>query len=102
MLTLAPLLERPPKVLVIDEPTLGLSPAAANQVFEALRQLRDAGVTIVLIEEHAARAAELVDEIVLLAVGRVTWRGPAGELPKQLVDEVYLGKGAAPAAEQSP
>jgi ABC-type branched-subunit amino acid transport system ATPase component len=97
MLTLAPLLERPPKVLVIDEPSLGLSPTSTNLVFQAMAQLREAGVTIVLIEEHAARAMELVDEIVLLGTGRVRWRGKAGQLPQALVDEIYLGKQAAAA-----
>ena len=77
---------------MIDEPSLGLSPAATSQVFDALGDLRAAGVTIVLVEEHAARAADLVDEIVLLDAGRVRWRGPAGELPRSLVDELYLGR----------
>ncbi|MBI5090508.1 MAG: ATP-binding cassette domain-containing protein [Actinobacteria bacterium] len=97
MLTLSPLLERPPKVLVIDEPSLGLSPTSTNVVFQAMAQLREAGVTIVLIEEHAARAMELVDEIVLLGTGRVRWRGKANQLPQSLVDEIYLGKQAAAA-----
>ncbi|MGE3590296.1 MAG: ATP-binding cassette domain-containing protein [Ilumatobacteraceae bacterium] len=97
MLTLAPLLERPPKVLVIDEPSLGLSPTSTNVVFQAMAQLREAGVTIVLIEEHAARAMELVDEIVLLGTGRVRWRGKSSQLPQSLVDEIYLGKQAAAA-----
>jgi ABC-type branched-subunit amino acid transport system ATPase component/branched-subunit amino acid ABC-type transport system permease component len=102
MLTLAPLLERPPKVLVIDEPSLGLSPTSTNQVFAALRELRAAGVTIVLIEEHAARAMELVDEIVLLGTGRVRWKGRASQLPQSLVDEVYLGRAAAAAHAAAP
>jgi ABC-type branched-subunit amino acid transport system ATPase component len=99
MLTLAPLLERPPRVLLIDEPALGLSPGATGQVFAALAELRAAGVTIVLSEEHATRAVDLVDEIVLLSVGRVRWRGPAGALPQDVVDEVYLGRSAVRVGE---
>jgi ABC-type branched-subunit amino acid transport system ATPase component/branched-subunit amino acid ABC-type transport system permease component len=95
MLTLAPLLENPPRLLLVDEPSLGLSPTMTRRVFEAVADLRAAGVTIVLIEEHAARAQELVDEIVLLALGHVRWRGAASELPRDLVDEVYLGHAAA-------
>jgi ABC-type branched-subunit amino acid transport system ATPase component/ABC-type branched-subunit amino acid transport system permease subunit len=94
MLTLAPLLEEPPAMLIIDEPTLGLSPAASRQVFAALAEIHANGTTIVLAEEQARRALELAESVVMLSVGRVTWHGLARDVTTELTNELYLGKSA--------
>ena len=58
MLSLAPALADPPKVLIADEPTLGLAPLAADAVMQAIVELRDAGSAVLLVEEHARERAE--------------------------------------------
>jgi ABC-type branched-subunit amino acid transport system ATPase component/branched-subunit amino acid ABC-type transport system permease component len=92
MLTLVPLLERVPSVLLIDEPSLGLSPTATLQVLTALGQLRAQGTTVIVAEEQARRVLEVADRVVVLEVGRVTWQGPAADFGDEQARELYLGK----------
>jgi ABC-type branched-subunit amino acid transport system ATPase component len=91
LLTLATALERPPRLLVLDEPSLGLSPIASGQVFDTLAELHSGGTTVVVVEEQAKRAAELADTVMLLDLGRVRWHGPATEFTAQAAKELYLG-----------
>ncbi|HXA33536.1 MAG TPA: ATP-binding cassette domain-containing protein [Acidimicrobiales bacterium] len=92
MLTLAPLLERVPRVLIVDEPSLGLSPMATSQVLTALGELRAQGTTVIVAEEQARRVLEVADHVVVLEVGRVTWDGPAAAFSEDQARELYLGK----------
>jgi ABC-type branched-subunit amino acid transport system ATPase component/ABC-type branched-subunit amino acid transport system permease subunit len=91
LLTLVAALERPPKLLVLDEPTLGLSPIAINQVFAMLSELHRLGTTVVVVEEQAPRAAQHADTLVLLDRGRVKWQGPSAEFSSGFAHELYLG-----------
>ena len=91
LLTLASALERPPSVLVVDEPSLGLSPIAAKQVFDTLATVHAAGTTVIVVEEQARRALEVAHTLVLLNLGRVSWQGPSSELTADHVQELYLG-----------
>ena len=81
MLSLAPALADPPKVLIADEPTLGLAPLAAETVMQAILELRDAGTAVLLVEEHAQNALKVADTLVVHGarndrVGRSTRRRP--------------------------
>jgi ABC-type branched-subunit amino acid transport system ATPase component len=91
MLTLAPLLEEPPDLLIIDEPSLGLSPTASQQVFAALAEMHAEGTTILLVEEQVRRALDIADSVVMLDVGRVAWRGAAEDVTDELAQQLYLG-----------
>jgi ABC-type branched-subunit amino acid transport system ATPase component/branched-subunit amino acid ABC-type transport system permease component len=91
LLTMVSALERPPSVLVVDEPSLGLSPIAAKQVFDTLAAVHAAGTTVIVVEEQARRALELAHTLVLLNLGRVSWQGPSSELTADHVQELYLG-----------
>ena len=91
LLTLVSALERPPKLLVLDEPTLGLSPIAINQVFATLGELHRMGTTVVVVEEQAPRAAKHADTLVLLDRGRIKWQGPSAEFSSGFAHELYLG-----------
>jgi ABC-type branched-subunit amino acid transport system ATPase component/branched-subunit amino acid ABC-type transport system permease component len=91
LLTMAAALERPPSVLVVDEPSLGLSPIAAKQVFDTLAAVHAAGTTVIVVEEQARRALEVAHTLVLLNLGRVSWQGPSRELTSDHVQELYLG-----------
>ena len=80
MLSLAKVLAEPPKLLVVDELSLGLAPVVVEEVFAALRTIRDAGTALLIVEQHVGRALSLADEAVLLQKGRVAHAGPTAEL----------------------
>jgi ABC-type branched-subunit amino acid transport system ATPase component/branched-subunit amino acid ABC-type transport system permease component len=91
MLSLAPALARPPKVFIADEPTLGLAPLAAEVVMRALRDLRELGSAILLVDEKAKEALDLADEVAFLELGRVAWSGPRDEVDQERLAAAYLG-----------
>ena len=69
-----------PKLLLVDEPSLGLSPALASDVFTALGQIASEGVTVVLVEQNVQRSLQLADQAVVLEHGSVRQRGTGAEL----------------------
>ncbi|MFF1374892.1 ATP-binding cassette domain-containing protein [Streptomyces sp. NPDC058308] len=91
LLALAPLLQRPPKVLIADEPSLGLAPRVVDDVFRLLTELRDAGTGLLLVEEKAAEILGVADTVAYLAQGRVSWCGPRSEVRTDRLTEAYLG-----------
>ena len=80
MLALARVLAVPPKLLVVDELSLGLAPRVVDDVYRALREIRDAGTSLLVIEQQLPRALELAEQLVVLGKGRVVEAGPVGEL----------------------
>ena len=100
MLALASALVRPPVLLIVDEPTLGLAPLAAQQVCRTLGELRDRGTTILLLEERTSAVLQLADQVALMANGLVTWCGPRAELDDSVLAAAYLG--AEPVAGRKP
>jgi branched-chain amino acid transport system ATP-binding protein len=92
MLAIARALMGRPRLLILDEPTLGLAPLVVDRVFEVLAQLRADGVTILLVEQNAHRAIELADRAHLLANGEVVMAGTRDELAARTdVVDAYLG-----------
>jgi ABC-type branched-subunit amino acid transport system ATPase component len=91
MLTLAPLLVRPPDVLVADEPSLGLAPLIVEEILGVFTELRDRGVALVLVEEKAKGVLEIADEVSFLSLGRLVWSGPKEDVDDDLLHHVYLG-----------
>ena len=93
MLAIGRALMGSPRLLLLDEPSLGLAPVIIAQVFAALRTLKARGMTILLIEQNAALALDLSDRAYILDQGRVAMEGPAATL---LDDEraaaLYLGQ----------
>ena len=80
------------KILLMDEPSLGLAPVVIEQIFESIRTLNKEGQTILLVEENVSRAINLSDHIYLLDEGQITWDGSGDELSKNdRLMEVYLG-----------
>jgi branched-chain amino acid transport system ATP-binding protein len=81
-----------PKVVLLDEPSMGLDPKATGTVFEQVVRMRDAGTAVLLVEQNARRALETADLGCVLDLGRVHISGPASELlaDPQLA-ELYLG-----------
>lgn len=91
MLALAPLLQRPPGVLIADEPSLGLAPRVVEEVYALLTELRDAGTALLLVEEKAAEVLGIADTVAYLSQGRVSWCGPRGAVEQDRLTEAYLG-----------
>jgi branched-chain amino acid transport system ATP-binding protein len=80
MLALARALAPRPRLLLLDEPSLGLAPRAAQEVVDHLRAIAGAGTAILLAEQNAALALDVADRAVLLRLGRVAAAGPAAAL----------------------
>jgi len=83
MLALARVLAVPPKLLLVDELSLGLAPRVVDDVYRALREIRDAGTSLLVIEQQLPRALELAEQLVVLRKGRVVESGPVGELSER-------------------
>jgi ABC-type branched-subunit amino acid transport system ATPase component len=96
LLSLAPALVRPPDLFIADEPTLGLAPLASEAVCETLSELRDAGVTVLLVEEKAAETLALSDTVAVMTLGRITWSGHRSEVDIEQLTSAYLGSEPAP------
>ncbi|MCW5650287.1 MAG: ABC transporter ATP-binding protein [Ramlibacter sp.] len=89
-----------PKVLMLDEPSLGLAPLVVREIFHTISQLRETGVSILLVEQNARAALEVADHGYVLETGEIVLRGPARELAGDpRVIETYLGAKRAPAGE---
>jgi ABC-type branched-subunit amino acid transport system ATPase component len=93
MLAVARALLAKPKVLMLDEPSLGLAPKAAEELFAALRRLREEGMTLVVVDQMAGHALALSDHAYLLETGAVVKQGRADELAQDPgLEEAYLGR----------
>ncbi|MFD1939512.1 ATP-binding cassette domain-containing protein [Nonomuraea mangrovi] len=91
LLTLASALVRPPRVLIADEPSLGLAPLVVEQVFALFAELRGRGVALLLVEEKATEALAVADRVAFMRLGRVTWTGPRSEVDADRLTAAYLG-----------
>ena len=92
MLAIARALLAKPRLLMLDEPSLGLAPQVVRTVFQVIREIANTGTTILLVEQNAGMALELADRAYVIEVGEILMDGPASELAKS--DEVrkaYLG-----------
>lgn len=92
VLEMAMALVNRPRLLLLDEPTLGLSPKMFDEVFAAIHRLKDDGMSILMVEQNAARSLEISDYAFVLDLGRKKMEGPAHEiLYDPAVREQYLG-----------
>ena len=93
MLVIARGLMSKPKLLLLDEPSLGLAPIIVNQVFSIIRNVRDMGYTILLVEQNAQKAMRLSDYTYVLENGNIRMRGKSSELIKdEDIIAAYLGE----------
>ena len=85
-----------PRLLLLDEPTLGLAPLIVDQVFDVLQELHEEGVTILLVEQNAARTIEVADRTyVMRSGGRIAFHGTSDELAKiGDFETAYIGMGS--------
>lgn len=81
-----------PKMMLLDEPTMGLSPLLVQEIFSIIRKVNSLGVTVLLVEQNAKMALELADRAYVLETGRIVMQGDARELSKdKRVKQAYLG-----------
>ena len=88
-----------PKVLLIDEPSIGLSPIVVQDVFRLLRRLVEQGTTVLMVEQNVKSALKVSDDAIALESGRLVLHKPAGELlADPNIERLFLGGAMAPSA----
>jgi branched-chain amino acid transport system ATP-binding protein len=86
-----------PDLLMLDEPSLGLAPKVVQQIFATITNLREQGLTIILVEQNARKGLENADQGVVLDLGTISFERPAVEvLQDTRIQELYLGKRRTP------
>jgi branched-chain amino acid transport system ATP-binding protein len=91
MLSLVRTLASEPRIVVVDEASLGLAPIIVDRIFETLAQIVSTGVSVLLVEQYVTRALALADSACLLNRGEVVFSGPADELEGDEIFERYFG-----------
>ena len=92
MLAIGRALMARPRLLMLDEPSLGLAPMIVREIFRIIAGLRERGVAILLVEQNARAALQVADHAYVLETGAITMQGPAAELAQEpRVIEAYLG-----------
>ncbi len=81
-----------PKILLMDEPSIGLAPLVVAEIFNTIRELNEDGVTIFLVEQNARMALSVADKFYLIENGEITFSGSPGELEEdEVIHRAYLG-----------
>lgn len=92
MLAIARGLMAKPKLMLLDEPSLGLAPIIVNKVYDLIEQIREKGITILLVEQNARMALGICDRAYVLENGRITLTGTSSELMNsKAIKKAYLG-----------
>jgi branched-chain amino acid transport system ATP-binding protein len=95
MLAIGRALMADPKILMLDEPSIGLAPLMVEQLFGVMRSLRESGLTMLLVEQHAEEALQLADYGYVMATGQVTAEGTGQSLHNHpALQQSYLGPAA--------
>ncbi len=92
MLAMARGLMSNPRLLIIDEPSLGLAPLVVNELFEILERLKAGGRTIILVEQNTERAVGVADHVYLMQSGRVALSQPASQVELQHLHALYFAR----------
>lgn len=82
-----------PKLLILDEPSLGLAPVLVKVIFKAIKEISKSGVTVLIVEQNAKAALKLADRGYVLELGKISYEGSSEELlNSETIQEAYLGK----------
>jgi branched-chain amino acid transport system ATP-binding protein len=92
MLAMARALMSEPRLLIVDEPSLGLAPVIVNEVFATLERLKADGRTIILVEQNTERAIAIADHVYLMQSGKVALSQPAADVRLDHVNELYFAR----------
>ena len=92
MLAIGRALMSKPKMLLLDEPSMGLSPILVQEIFHIIENVNKTGMTVLLVEQNAKMALKIASRAYVLETGKIAMSGDAGELAKDpKVQEAYLG-----------
>jgi branched-chain amino acid transport system ATP-binding protein len=80
-----------PKVVVVDEASLGLAPIVVDHIYQALKVLVDRGLSLIVVEQYVQKALELAQQVCILSRGEIVWSGPATHTDADDIYEHYLG-----------
>ena len=81
-----------PKLILLDEPSMGLAPVIVSQVFDLVRRIRSEGYTVLIVEQNVAQVLKVVDRAYLIEVGRVQTSGSAAEMiASDDIRKAYMG-----------
>ena len=93
MLAMGRALMSKPKIILMDEPSMGLSPIFVNEIFDIIREVSEAGTTVLLVEQNAKKALSIADRAYVLETGNIVLEGGAKELMNdESVKKAYLGE----------
>lgn len=93
MLAMGRALMSKPKIILMDEPSMGLSPLFVNEIFDIIREVSEAGTTVLLVEQNAKKALSIADRAYVLETGKIVLSGDAKELMNdESVKKAYLGE----------
>ncbi len=93
MLAMGRALMSNPKILLMDEPSMGLSPLLVNEIFRIIKEVSADGTTVLLVEQNAKKALSIADRAYVLETGNITLEGPASQLINdENVKKAYLGE----------
>lgn len=99
MLSIAKEMVALPSLLLVDEPTAGLAPRAAAEVYDLLQRSRALGITVLLVDQNISEAVAVADDVYLIVMGRVEREGPREMFARDLqaiIQETLVGTGPAP------
>ena len=93
MLAMGRALMSRPRIILMDEPSMGLSPIFVNEIFDIIREVRESGTTVLLVEQNAKKALSIADRAYVLETGSITMDGKAEDLLNdEAVQKAYLGE----------
>lgn len=93
MLAMGRALMSQPKIILMDEPSMGLSPIFVNEIFDIIKSVSESGTTVLLVEQNAKKALSIADRAYVLETGRITLEGKASDLlHDESVQKAYLGE----------
>lgn len=93
MLAMGRALMSKPEIVLMDEPSMGLSPLFVSEVFKIIEEIRASGTTVLLVEQNAKKALEIADRAYVLETGRIVLSGDAKDLMNDdSVKKAYLGE----------
>ncbi len=91
MLAMARGLMQDPQLLLLDEPSLGLAPKTMKEIFEKIKEIRDGGTTILMVEQNAKAACEIADYVYVLEEGKIALHGGRDILRSDKIKHIYMG-----------
>jgi len=93
MLAMGRALMSQPKIILMDEPSMGLSPIFVNEIFDIIKEVSESGTTVLLVEQNAKKALSIADRAYVLETGKITMSGNASDLLNdEAVQKAYLGE----------